>query len=316
MQIHTSNSLIVTYTNNNVENIRERIVKKFGYFPTNIKLQSYFSFLQGFCYKPFLYSSYNTKGLYYKPNTNRFAKNEKQFITGSGRLYSKRLAKFIEIKGVMDDIIARLSKYYDNVFFDEIQDFGGNDFNLLKGLVRAKVNFTMVGVFYQHTFDTSRDGIVNKNLHENYDPYLKKFEDMGLIVDTTTLSKSYRCSPTICSFITENIGIAIGSHREDAANIKYIDNKEEIEKIIANDEIVKLFYQKHYDYRCHSRNWGDCKGEDRYDDICVVMNKTTHEHFKTNALKDLVPQTRNKFYVACSRAKRNIYFVSEEHVTK
>ncbi|MBK7669492.1 MAG: UvrD-helicase domain-containing protein [Sphingobacteriaceae bacterium] len=47
--------IIVTYTNSNVENLRERILKKFGYFPSNIKLQSYFSFLHRFCYKPFLF---------------------------------------------------------------------------------------------------------------------------------------------------------------------------------------------------------------------------------------------------------------------
>lgn len=304
--------IIITYTNNNVENIRERILKKFGYFPSNIKLQSYFSFLHGFCYKPFLSGTLKTKGLYYKPNTNRFAKNDAQYITSNGRLYSNRLAKFIESKGVIQDVIARLEKYYKNVLFDEIQDFAGNDFNLIKNIAKANVNITMVGDFYQHTFDTSRDGSVNKSLHDDFTKYQKQFADMGFTIDTTTLNKSYRCSPTICNFITEKLGISIDSHRDDPVSITIIEKKEEAESILKNDEIVKLFYQKHYAHNCHSRNWGDCKGEDRYNDVCIVLNKTTLKSYKEETLQNLAPSTKNKLYVACSRAKNNLYILSEE----
>ena len=308
-----SPALIVSYTTNNVENIRERIIKRFGYFPSNIKLQSYFSFLHGFCYKPFLSGTYNTKGLYYKPNPNKFAKNDAQFITNSGRLYNNRLAKFIQSKAVLQDVIARLTKYYKYFFVDEVQDFGGNDFNFLKGLSSAEVNILMVGDFYQHTYDTSRDGVVNKNLHDNYQTYLKQYEDLGFVVDTTTLNKSYRCSPTVCAFITEKLGISIGSHREDQVAIHFIENKEQANLIRSNNQIVKLFYLKHYDFGCYSRNWGECKGDDRYENVCVVMNKKTMDLYQKNKLNNLVPQTRNKLYVACSRARGHLYFVSEDH---
>ena len=50
-------TLIVTYTNGNYENLRRKISDKFGgELPPNITLIKYFSFLYGFCYKPFLYS--------------------------------------------------------------------------------------------------------------------------------------------------------------------------------------------------------------------------------------------------------------------
>ncbi len=304
--------LIITYTNNNVDNIRDSIIKKFGYFPTNIKLQPYFTFLHGFCYKPILFNAYNTKGIYFKPNENKFARNDAQFISNEGKIYSNRLAKFLEIKGVLDDVNNRISKYYKYIYIDEIQDFAGNDFNLLKSISKANVNLLMVGDFYQHTFDTSRDGSVNKTLHDNYNNYIKKFTEMGITVDTDTLSKSYRCSPTICKFISDEIGIEIASHRNDTVEISFIESIPDIASIIANDTIVKLFYQKHYAYHCFSRNWGESKGEDRYDNVCVVLNKTTYIHFQKNKLNELNPQTKNKLYVACSRAKKNLFFVSEE----
>ena len=307
-----NSSLIVTYTNNNVENIRNSIIKKFGYFPNNIKLLSYFSFVHVFCYKPFLAGTYKTKGLYYSPNGNRFAKNDAKYITTGNRLYSNRVSKFLEEKNVLQDVNDRLSKYYKTLFIDEVQDFAGNDFNFLKSVAKADINILMVGDFYQHTFDTSRDGSVNKSLHDDFAKYQRQFSGMGLTIDTTTLSKSYRCSPTICNFITEKIGINIDSHRDDSVNIHIVEKKEEAHSILINNDIIKLFYQKHYAHNCHSKNWGDCKGEDKYNKVCVVLNKTTHEKFVSSGLRELPAQTRNKLYVACSRAKSDLYFFAEK----
>lgn len=305
-------ALLVTYTNNNVENIRNSIIKKFSYFPENIKLMSYFSFIHSFCYKPFVSVDYRTKGLYYKPNPNNYARNDDRYITSGNRIYSNRIAKFLAEKNALDDINTRLKKYYKYLYIDEVQDFGGNDFNFLKNLAKADLNILMVGDFYQHTFDTSRDGNVNSTLHDDYTKYQKQFEQMGLFVDTTSLNKSYRCSPTICNFITEKIGIEIDSHREDSVNIHIIDNADVAMEIMKNDEIVKLFYQKHYEHNCHSRNWGDCKGEDKYEAVCVVMNNTTQVKFAANKLQELPAQTKNKLYVACSRAKKDLYIFSEK----
>ena len=306
------NSMIVTYTNNNVQNIRNSIIKKWGYFPNNIKLLSYFSFLHSFCFKPFLSGTYKTKGIHYAPNGNRFARNDDRYISKGNRLYSNRIPKFLEEKDVLKDINERLSKYFTSLYIDEVQDFAGHDFNFLKSIVQANMNILMVGDFYQHTFDTSRDGSVNKSLHDDFTKYQKKFSDMGLVLDTTTLNKSHRCSPTICNFITESIGINIDSHRGDEVKIHIVETNEEARLILNNNEIVKLFYQKHYAFNCHSKNWGDCKGEDKYNKVCVVLNKTTHEKFVSSSLRELPAQTRNKLYVACSRAKSDLYFFSEK----
>ena len=47
--------------------------------------------------------------------------------------------------------------------------------------------FLLVGDFFQHTFDTSRDGIVNKSIHNDFDIYKNLFKKMGLNVDTHSL---------------------------------------------------------------------------------------------------------------------------------
>lgn len=308
-------SIILTYTENNYQNLRDKIITKFGYLPENIKLYSYFTFLYGFCYKPFLWIDTKGKGINWEtpPSwTLRINRTRKEYyFDKQGKLYHNRIAKLLEVNGVLGVINQRLVKYFDNLFIDEIQDFSGHDFNFLKSIAESNLDLLFVGDFYQHTFDTSRDGSVNKNLHSDLEIFINNFQQMGLVVDCDTLNKSYRCSSTVCTFISQDLGIKIDSHRKEGTKIHFIDSQAEADQILKCNRTIKLFYKEHYKYNCFSKNWGDSKGEDKYTDICVVLNKNTFEKYQKCQLKELKPQTRNKLYVACSRARNNIYFVSE-----
>lgn len=304
-------SCIITYTKNNIKNLKLGILKRFGYFPKNITFQTYFSFLYSFCYRPLLSRKYRSRGISYERNPNLYAKQVdyyNYFFDKQKRLYSNRIAKFLEIQGVLESVNERLTKYYDSFLIDEVQDFAGQDFNLLKTIFKAKINITAVGDFYQHTFDTSRDGSVNKGLHDNFEKYKKEFEKAGLVVDVETLKNSHRCSPTICKFITEKLGIQIQSNRTDETGIYYLEDQAKADEVFENNNIIKLFYQQCYLYQCNSRNWGECKGENSFTDVCVVINPTTKKNFPNN-LTNLPPSTRNKLYVACSRAHNDLYLV-------
>ena len=84
---------------------------------------------------------------------------------------------------------------------------------------------------------------------------------------------------------------------------------------MTNDNVMKLFYQKSYDYDCKSQNWGDSKGSE-YDNVCVVLNPTTYKLFAANHLNELSSQTKSKFYVACTRTRGNLYFVNQSDLEK
>ena len=75
-----------------------------------------------------------------------------------------------------------------------------------------------VGDFFQHTFDTSRDGNVNKSLFNNKLSYEERFQKRGFFCDSTTLVKSWRCSYEVCDFITNNLGITIFSNHDKNDN--------------------------------------------------------------------------------------------------
>lgn len=312
--------LLITYTINNTRNLKEAIVEKFGYLPENINLYSYYNFLYSFCFRPFLSYKLKPNGIYwdFTPlHTNRLPLNNlSRYMTKGRLLYHNRIAKLLEQYNVLEEINERISKYYDYLLIDEVQDFAGHDYNLLKSICKSKTEIIFVGDFYQHTFDTSRDGNTNANLHSDYDKYQKLFEKEKVKPNTEYLNKSYRCTKSVCNFITKEIGIDIQSHKELDSIVSFVDDDDEIEKLFKDNNIVKLFYRENYKYNCYSRNWGDCKGENHYNDVCVVLNKTTMDNFIKGELAELKPVTKNKLYVACSRANNNLYLIAEDRIKK
>ncbi|MDZ7657778.1 AAA family ATPase [Fodinibius sp.] len=312
------NYLVITYTINNYRNLKHEIAKKFDHLPENIDLYTYFPFLYAFCFNPFLGYKIKPRGITYDypPPSKRYTKANQieYYVSKNRRLYHNRIARLLEELDVLEDINRRIEKYYDALYIDEIQDFAGHDFNLLKSILTTDLEVKLVGDFYQHTFDTSRDGNTNKNLHQDYGEYLKEFEALGVEVNEDELEKSWRCSPTVCGFINNQLGIQIESHKQDSTLVEYIETAEEIEDLYQDDQIVKLFYQEHYKYDCYSRNWGDCKGENQYENVCVVLNQKTERFYKKGKLEKLSPVTKNKLYVACSRSHNDLYFISEEKI--
>lgn len=306
--------LLVTYTEANYDNLRAKVIGRFGYLPPNIAIYTYFSFLHSFCYRPFLRSKKNTRGITFKA-PDRFPvyplTNDRRYISPGGWLYANRLAKFIEQSGLVGAVLARMEKYFDVFCVDEVQDFGGHDFNFLLAISEAQMDMNFVGDFYQHTFDTSRDGNVNSNLHENYDAYRKKFERARLKVDTDSLKCSRRCSKSVCDFITEKIGVNIQAHDERTSVVRFEDDPAAVATLYQDSGTVKLFYKEHQKYGCFSQNWGASKGMDRYEDVCVVLNPGNVKAWNAGSFRDINPETRNKLYVACSRARGNLTFVPE-----
>jgi hypothetical protein len=307
-----SRALILTYTDNNTRNLKDRIIAKFGYIPIGIKVYKYFTFLYSFCFKPILGHKVIAKGISWDQPPRFAAKSSPQYFQDKGsRLYGNRIAKLLFETEAMPELIKRIEKYFDYLYIDEVQDFAGNDFNFLCSLSKTYVNQMLVGDFYQHTFDTSRDGNINGSLHDNYKIYLTKFSEAGFTIDFDTLSHSHRCSPTVCLFISEQIGIDIESHRDDETDVRIVDSPDRAEQLYYCNKTIKLFYQASNKYKGFVDNWGAVKGVDCYDDVCVVLNPKTLKHFQNSDLKNLAPQTKNKLYVACTRAKQNLYFVSE-----
>ena len=255
------------------------------------------------------------QGIIFQQNPNKFfAQTDYQYyLTQNQYFYSNRLSLFFEKENIVNDIKARIEKYFDEFIIDEVQDIAGRDFNFLELLMTTNTKMLFVGDCYQHTFDTSRDGNVNQTLFKDRNAYVKRFTSKEFILDTKTLINSWRCGKRICEFVSENLRISISSNRDetDAVDIIYVVDPIEIATIVNNPEITKLHYKEWYKFGPDRRNWGDTKGEDDHGDVCVMLNKKTAELHRKGKLQELAPSTRNKLYVAITRAHGNVYLIDE-----
>lgn len=311
--------LVFTYTDENALTLRHKIITEYGGIPPIVKVMTYFGFLHSFCFRPLIGLKLPNRGLGFSdlPFRDRFKQtDDRYFLDHNSRLYHSRLAKLLIERGLVEEVIERIDQFYDLVCVDEVQDFAGNDFNFLIKLAEAKADLLFVGDFHQHTYDTSRDHGVNKNLHAAFDAYTKHFADVGIKVDTESLSHSRRCSAAVCEFISERLGIPIKTMSDRAASVIEVQSQEHADELWARNDVVKLFYQEHAAYGCASQNWGASKGDDHHDEICVVLNPGTLDAYKGGKLSTLRPQTLNKLYVALSRSRGNVYLVSQDYMKK
>ena len=155
------------------------------------------------------------------------------------------------------------------------------------------------------------------NLHKDINKYINTFikSNNNLEIDLHSLEKSIRCKKEVCEFIRNNINIDIYPLKDQSVIVKEIITENDIDRIMKDDDIVKLFYQNSSKYNGNVENGGNCKGS-TYNNVCVVLNKKTYNLYKKNELKFLAMSTRNKLYVACTRTKNNLFFVDESKLNK
>lgn len=312
-------SLVITYTTNTEDDLRRRIANRLDVRDSAVTVDTYFSFLNRFCYKPLLQQEMQSRGISFsapsQTSSSMPLSNRLRYMHGD-RIYHCRMAKLLEVKGYLGVVRERLDRYYDDVYVDEAQDFGGHDFNFLLEIAQARARFRLVGDFYQHTFSTSHDGNVNKSLHGDYDKYRARFAKAGFKVDTTTLGASHRCGPAVCDYITNTLGIQITAANASAARVEVVESQGDVDRLHSDPKTVKLFLESHWRYGCHSHNWGACKGLDHYEDVCVVLNRTSWDLLLQGKLGQAKPIIRNKLYVAFSRARGSLFLVPEALLRK
>ena len=302
--------------------MKRKLIDKFGRIPENTHVFGVFEFLYQFCLIPYLGRRLNGINFSYKQKNywdNNTIDNSKRAIVNQ---LSKSLINGNIVYGGKSykckfDYLKRMDKFFDSVYIDECQDFTSDDFDWMMSLSQLEAEVLLVGDYYQKTFQTSSRGNKGKGTHSTYQNWKLAIEKAGFEIDEYSLMKSYRCPKTICDYITRNFNIKIEGIEElsEQGTIQEIETQEEIESVMNDDGIMKLFYQKSQKYQCRSMNWGESKGTE-YEKICVVLNQSTYKHYKANTLNQLVEQTKAKLYVACTRTKGDLYFVEENNVKR
>lgn len=93
-------TLLLTFTVNNEAHLRAQIIRRFGFIPDGIRVMTWFEFLHGFCFRPFLQEQLASRGLSFdQPPPGIPRTNARHYQDPAGRLYHRRLAHLLTARG-------------------------------------------------------------------------------------------------------------------------------------------------------------------------------------------------------------------------
>ena len=325
-------NLILAYTNENINNIYKELLKIKHKIPENTKIITFDAFLLNYVAKPLaLYVAYNNDKNFIFPDygcvynlplpefydnkSNKYNKNYKEdkiahYITKTGKFYGERIAKFVNKFGLIQIVAVSLKEHFDKIYIDEIQDFAGERFDVLKEIINNFNNILLVGDFNQHSVSTKVDKKKFPFVKDmNILKYKKLFKELNVEIDENSLRSSRRCSKKICNFIKRKLNIDIESLNLNTGNVIIVNDEQALE-ILKNNNIIKLVSQKSDDYPFLCLNWGYSKG-DTLNNICVILNDNLSNFLSDDFNEKTLPNiTKNKLYVALSRTCGDLYIMT------
>ena len=175
----------------------------------------------------------------------------------------------------------------------------------------------LVGDYYQHSvsarnntgkpFKTPKGDV-------SYADFVDGVTKAGFEVDTTTLSRSRRCSADVCNFISSKLGIGIMSTGDHEGRVAWADDM--ANDVLRNNKITKLVYSEAARYSFSAVNWSYSKG-DTMDCACVILTKDFEKLAEDDfSIKKISISTLNKLYVAMTRSRGDLYLIKSSTFKK
>lgn len=203
----TGRSALITYTNKNSEELREKAKESFGFVPVGMTVSTWYRFLLRHFIRPYQRSLYQPRVDTLVRVDGRSAKFigeaniERHYFLGSGEMYMDKASKFacaviVKTEGAPID---RFAQIFDHLYIDEVQDLAGWDLELVEFLLKSKVSVTLVGDIRQATYRTNPAA---KNSQYAGIGIIRKFDEWCKAERTVIehQSHSYRCVQEICDF--------------------------------------------------------------------------------------------------------------------
>ena len=335
----TKKNLILAYTHENIYNIQKELCAAHGCVPELTTIMTFDAFVYHnliLPYEPsianhFSEPCFRSKGICLidpppqriknekgeKVNNPQYRKKDKlsHYVTKNQQYYCATLSELaLQVKEGRDSLIKRatmrLKIFYDYVLIDEFQDFREHDYDLIIKLAKFLDEILLVGDYYQHSVSARNNTgkpfkISKKDI--SYSDFINVVSKAGFDVDTASLAKSRRCSIEVCNYISNKLKIDITSTGEHEGKVIWADRF--ADKVLENDQIIKLVYSNATRYSFPALNWSYSKG-DTVDCACVILTNDFEEFDKDNfEIKKISVSTLNKLYVAMTRSRGDLYLI-------
>ncbi len=335
--------LILTYTLSNEDVIKRRLIQKVGCIPHNITVQTWFSFLLQHGVKPYqgcLDESLFKKdvrgmllvneqsGIKYK-NKKGFAvcysehtEVQGHYFTRDFKIYSDKISKFsVKCNNQSNGkVIERLSRMYDNIFIDEVQDLAGYDLELLKLIFSSVISVVLVGDPRQVTYLTHLERKYAKYQNGKIREFIENELGKSIIytIDDITLGVSHRCGQLICEYASRlypslpaTSSCSCCACRSAKHQGVFLVKPDQAKEYAHAYSVTQLRWDKKTIVLSNMSvmNFGEAKGE-TFDRVLIYPTKDMVKWVKDECTK-LSNGTRAKFYVALTRARYSATIVMD-----
>ena len=341
-QSKTEQVLITTYTEANEAEIRNKILEIKKFIPSNITIQTWFSFLLQHGVRPYQGSmndilwENDIRGMLLSEGKSAGKKNSngnqliinghplywgeddfiKHYFSTNWRIYSDKISKFIFKcnKETTGEVISRLSRIFSHIYIDEVQDLAGYDLELIKLLFKSTTNILLVGDPRQITYRTHH---TSKNKRKYGNGKIKEYlqdKCKSLLsddsIDETTLKKSHRNNKLICDISSElypefekSEPCECCNHSEEYQGV-FLVKPCDVDKYLRQFKPIQLRWDKRQEVNkiYPAINFGESKGQ-THKRVLIYPTSNMKEWVINRRLTNEIKKSRAKFYVALTRAQ-------------
>lgn len=311
---------ILTYTNNNIKEIKNKFYAKPGGIPQRVEVWSWFTFLLHECVRPYqrsVYSKRRVRTIHFPEGRSArgapYSDIERYYFRHGDEIYSDKISRFvIDCEDRSNELVTkRLGDIYDEVFVDEFQDLAGYDLDLLEVFLKGDIRVVAVGDPRQCTYTTNNSARNSQYRGMGVLRLVQKWEADGLCqIDGD--AKSYRCNQKICDYAdllwpdmekTKSLNKSVTGH--DGI---FLVSKANLREYVKTFSPAVLRYDRRADTHGYlALNFGEAKGLE-FDRVLIVPHGPIQKYLQSGNLDDIT-KSAEKFYVAITRAKHSVAFL-------
>lgn len=314
--------LMLTYTQTGQAELEERLRKacRAGTAPI---VMGWFSFLLHHWIRPYLplrFPGRHLHGLNFdgEPPAGRYSTGAARYLDSDGRAYRLHLSKLAYDVSIRSNgaVVDRLSRIFDEIYVDEVQDLTGCDLHILHQVMRASgIDLYMVGDVRQSVFDTNPR-----------DPNLKQYRGVKMldwfeiqrtagILEIEYRFETWRANQAIANF-SDRLFPAQFSFGPTISQQRDVTGHDGVFAITVDDVPAYMNLYSPQPLRESKaiargmelpfRNFGKVKGA-TFDRVMIWPTRAILDFLKSG--QELKPRTACGLYVAVTRARHSVVFV-------
>ena len=312
-------ALVVTFTQTNQAELRERLSVYAGYH-AGIEVMGWFTFLlRDFArpFFPFKFPNRRVKGFNFEGRFHQKASGIKRFLDVNDSVYSCELGRLAKelITDSNGTLVHRLECIYDEILIDEVQDLSSHDWEIIDALLNTSIDIRMVGDIRQSVLSTNPRSAMNKKYKYAEAVHWFREKKKSGVLDIVENTTTWRCHPDIASFSDTIFNSDWQFPRTNSMN-----------NVVTGHDGMFLIRPEHVDAyietfnpKClrHSANSGKAFDLDymnfkiskggAFERVLIVPTLGITKFIRSGAFLEPVPAA--SFYVAVTRAEQSVAIV-------